>query len=97
MLDVSISEWYPKVSKIVGLTNYTFESQNPGPLGTMFQNGLDCHSGYIVFRYIVQDLDSQASKIYQDSGFNLLNGSLMKAHTAEVLRQVNGPWVVKDG
>ena len=41
MLDESVSGWQPKTSKLGGLPNYTFESRNPVPLGTMFINGVE--------------------------------------------------------
>ena len=95
MLDESMSGWRPKTSKLGGLPNYTFEPRKPVPLGTMFRNGVECRSGCIVFQDIVQNPEHQHTKKYQDEPSSLPDGSTIKAHTAEVLRQVEGANVAK--
>ena len=100
MLDESMSGWRPKTSRLGGLPNITFEPRKPIPIGTMFKNGVECISGMIVFQDIVQAPDVQAKKKFFDDETHLPGGrnpTKIGAHTAEVLRQVEGANVARGG
>ena len=97
MLDESMSGWRPKTSKLGGLPNYTFEPRKPIPLGTMFKNGVECITGVLVFQDIVQMKEQQVRKPYFDMDTHLPDQSKIGAHTAEVLRQVEGAQLVNGG
>jgi hypothetical protein len=68
----------------------------------MFQNGVECVSGILVVQDVVQNPEQQALKSYYATQSTLPDGSDITAHTAEVLRIVEGAsipksdWVVGD-
>jgi hypothetical protein len=98
MLDESMSGWRPKTSKLGGLPNYTFEPRKPIPLGTMFRNGVECISGILVFQDVVMNPDMQNRKDYHGLPSSLPGGKTeISAHTAEVLRQVEGSGIEPGG
>jgi hypothetical protein len=97
MLDESMSGWRPKTSRLGGLPNYTFEPRKPILLGTMLRNGVECTSGVLVFQDIVQPPEVQARKAYQGVVSSLPNQPDIVAHTAEVLRQVEGAGLEEGG
>lgn len=97
MLDESMSGWRPKTSKLGGLPNYTFESRKPIDLGTMFKNGAEGLTGMYVFQDVVQMVEQQQRKEFFNADTHLPDNSKITAHTAEVLRQVQGANVVEGG
>jgi hypothetical protein len=97
LLDESMSGWRPKTSKLGGLPNYTFEPRKPIPLGTMFRNGVECITGILAFQDPVQLPEQQAKKKYNAEPSSLPDGTRIGAHTAEVLRQVEGAGVPTGG
>ena len=97
MVDESMSGWRPKTSKLGGLPNYTFEPRKPVPLGTMFRNGVECVSGILVFQDIVQNPEAQSAKDYFGEESALPDKSDITAHTAEVLRLVEGAKITAGG
>jgi hypothetical protein len=97
LLDESMSGWRPKTSKLGGLPNYTFEPRKPIPLGTMFRNGAECITGILAFQDPVQLPEQQAKKKFHGEPLSLPDGSKIGAHTAEVLRQVEGAGVQRGG
>jgi hypothetical protein len=90
MLDESMSGWRPKTSKLGGLPKYTYEPRKPVPLGTMFCNGVECISGILVFQDVVQNPELQSRKDFHGQKLSLPGQLPITAHTAEVLRQVDG-------
>lgn len=90
MLDESMSGWKPHTSKLGGLPNYTFEPRKPVDLGTMLKNGIECISGILVFQDVVQQPEHQQQKKFQGEQSHLPDRAPIQAHTAEVLRQVEG-------
>jgi len=97
MVDESMSGWRPKTTKLGGLPNYTFEPRKPVPLGTMFRNGVECLSGILVVQDVVQNPEKQALKSYFGEPSSLPDQSDITAHTAEVLRLVEGAKIPKGG
>ena len=97
MLDEAMAGWRPKTSKLGGLPNYTFEPRKPVPLGTMFRNGVECISGALMFQDVVQNPEMQAIKKFQDEPSSLPGNKPITAHTAEVLRQVEGAGIPTGG
>jgi hypothetical protein len=97
MLDESMSGWRPKTSKLGGLPNYTYEPRKPVPLGTMFRNGVECISGILVYQDVVQNPEQQSRKAYHGEKSSLPGSPVITAHTAEVLRQVDGAQVPEGG
>jgi hypothetical protein len=97
MVDESMSGWRPKTTKLGGLLNYTFESRKPVSLGTMFCNGVQCASGILVVQDVVQNPEKQALKPYYGEHSSLPDQSEITAHTAEVLRLVEGAKIPKQG
>ena len=97
ILDESMSGWRPKTSKLGGLPNYTYEPRKPVPLGTMFRNDAECMSGILVFQDVVQLSEVQSRNFFKNKKSHLPNGAFVPAHTAEVLRQVEGAGVSKGG
>ena len=97
MLDESMSGWRPKTSKTGGLPKISFEPRKPVPLGTMFRNGVECISGIIVNQDISAGPEAQSYKYYSDLKSCLPGNPQVKAHTAEVLRQVKGAGIQKGG
>jgi hypothetical protein len=98
MLDESMSGWRPKTTKLGGLPNITFEPRKPVPLGTQLKNGVECLSGVLAFQDVVQAPEVQKQKgfFYNDietlrpERSSLPTSPEIQAHTAEVLRQVEG-------
>jgi hypothetical protein len=97
LVDESMSGRRPKTTKLRGLPNYTFEPQKPIPLGTMFQNGVECVSGILVVQDVVQNPEKQALKAYFGEKSALPDESEITAHTAEVLHFVEGASIPKGG
>jgi hypothetical protein len=97
LVDESMSGWRPKTSKLGGLPNYTFEPRKPIPLGTMFRNGVECVSGILVVQDVVQNPEKQTLKAYYGEVSTLPDGSEIGAHTAEVLRLVEGAQIPEGG
>jgi hypothetical protein len=97
LVDESMSGWHPKTTKLGGLPNYKFEPHKHIPLGTMFQNGVECVSGILVAQDVVQNPEKQASKAYFGEKSGLPDGSEITAHTAEVLHLVEGDNIHKGG
>lgn len=63
----------------------------------MFQNGVECVSGILVVQNVVQNLETQAFKAYFGEKSSFPDGSDIAAHTAEVLRLVEGANIPKGG
>ena len=63
----------------------------------MFRNGAECMSGIIVFQDVVQLSEVQSRKKIFNERSSLPNGVFVPAHTAEVLRQVEGAGIPKGG
>jgi hypothetical protein len=97
LVDESMSGWRPKTTKLGGLPNYTYEPRKPVPLGTMFRNGVECVSGMLVIQDVVQNPEQQALKPYFGTMSTLPDGSDITAHTAEVLRLVEGANIPPSG
>jgi len=97
LVDESMSGWRPKTTKLGGLPNYTFEPRKPVPLGTMFRNGVECISGILVVQDVVQNPEMQSLKDYFGDTSTLPDNSEITAHTAEVLRLVDGAKIPKGG
>jgi hypothetical protein len=105
MLDESMSGWRPKTTKLGGLPNITFEPRKPVPLGTQLKNGVECLSGVMAFQDVVQAPEKQKKKGFFYSDFETLTPQKsclptypeIQAHTAEVLRQVDGAEVEAGG
>jgi hypothetical protein len=97
LVDESMSRWHPKTTKLGGLPNYTYEPRKPVPLGTMFWNGVECISGILVVQDVVQNPEMQALKDYFGDTSTLPDNSEITAHTAEVLRLVDGAKIPKRG
>ena len=97
MMDESMSGWRPKTTKFGGLPNYTYEPRKPTPLGTMFRNSVECISGCLVFQDVVAAAEVQRRKKFHGEESYLPNREPVGAHTAEVLRQVEGAGVEKGG
>jgi len=84
-------------TKLGGLPNYTFEPRKPIPLGTMFRNGVECVSGILAVQDIVQNPEQQSKKRYFVQLSSMPNASDISAHTAKVLRLVEGANIHKQG
>jgi hypothetical protein len=105
ILDESMSGWRPKTSAYGGLPNITFEPRKPVNLGTQLKNGVECLSGIFAFQDVVMAPEVQRrKKFYYSDVDNLIMESTslpkspdMQAHTAEVLRQVEGAGVKEGG
>jgi hypothetical protein len=97
MLDESMYGWRPKASKLGGLPNYTYEPRKPVPLGTMFRNGVECIYGILVFQDVVQNPELQSQKDFHGEKLSLPGQPPITAHTAEVLRQVDGADIPEGG
>jgi hypothetical protein len=67
------------------------------PLGTMFRNGVECLTGCLVFQDVVQMPEKQSLKSFFGDESHMPNKTPIPAHTAEVLRQVEGADVVEGG
>lgn len=96
-MDASISGWHLKTAKLGGLPSYMFEPWKPIPLGTMFQNGLECVSGILAVQDVVHSPEKQALKSYFGEISSLPDGPEITAHTAEALHLVEGAAIQKDG
>jgi hypothetical protein len=85
--------------------NITFEPRKPVNLGSQLKNGAECLTGIFAFQDIVQAPEIQKRKKYYYSNEDtqcvelteLPNSPMMQAHTAEVLRQVEGAGVKAGG
>jgi hypothetical protein len=97
LVDESMSGWRPKTTKLGGLPNYTFEPRKPVPLGTMFRNGVECVSGILVVQDVVQNPEQQSLKPFYATQSSMPDRSDIMAHTAEVLRLVEGAKIPKNG
>lgn len=97
LLDESMSGWRPKTTRTGGLPNVTFEPRKPVPLGTMLKNGVECLTGCLVYQDVVQLKEQQQRKDFFNADSHLPDDSKISAHTAEVLRQVEGANVVPGG
>ena len=97
LIDESMSGWRPKTKKLGGLPNYTFEPRKPVPLGTMFRIGVECITGLLVVQDVVQNSEQQSRKDYSFVRSNLPDKSPILAHTAEVLRLVEGADIPQGG
>jgi hypothetical protein len=63
----------------------------------MFKNGIECITGIFAFQDPVQLPEQQAKKKYNGELSSLPDGTKVGAHTAEVLRQVEGAGVQRGG
>jgi len=98
MLDESMSAWKPKTSKTGGLPNLTNEPRKPVDLGSQLRNAVECFTGVLAYQDIVMGPEKQRRKKYYYSDVeamlreptSLPKKEEMSAHTAEVLRQVEG-------
>jgi hypothetical protein len=97
MLDELMSGWRPKTSKLGGLANYTYEPRKPVPLGTMFCNEVECISGILVFQDVVQNPELQSRKDFHGEQLSLPGNLPITAHTAKVLRRVDGAEIKEVG
>jgi hypothetical protein len=94
ILDDSMSGWHPKTTMTGGLPKLTWEPIKPVPLGIMFRNGVEASTGILVYQSVVQHAEVMNQLVYYAERSSLLNGVEIGAHTAEVLRQVEGAYVV---
>ena len=98
MLDESMSAWKPKTSKTGGLPNLTNEPRKPVDLGSQLRNAVECFTGVLAYQDVVMGPEKQRKKKYYYSDVeamlrettSLPKKEEMSAHTAEVLRQVEG-------
>jgi hypothetical protein len=97
ILDESMSGWQPKTTITGGLPKLTWEPRNPVPLGTMFRNGVEASTGILVYQSVVQDAEVMKQLEFYGEQSSLPNGADILAHTAEVLRQVEGAADVVSG
>jgi hypothetical protein len=97
MLDESMTGWRPNTSKLGGLPNHTCKPRKPVPLRTMFRNGVECISGMLACQDVVQNPEQQGGKAFHGETSSLPGSPLITAHTAEVLRQVDGAKVPEGG
>jgi hypothetical protein len=92
-----MSGWHPKTSKLGGLPNYTYKPRKPIPLGTIFQNGVECISGLLVFQDIVQNHEMQSCKSYFNKDSSLPGNPPITTHATKVLHQVEGVQIAEGG
>ena len=105
MMDESMSAWKPKTSKLGGLPNIVFEPRKPVDLGAQFRNSVECLTGVLIYQEPVMGPERQRMKDFfysHPESMTVNKTSLpreepMSAHTAEVLRQVNGAKVKEGG
>jgi hypothetical protein len=97
ILDASMSGWRPKTTMTGGLPKLTWEPRKPVPLGTIFRNGVEASTGILVYQSVVQQTEVMNQLLYYAERSSLPNGVEIGAHTAEVLRQVEGADVVDGG
>jgi len=105
MLDESMSAWKPKTSKTGGLPNLTNEPRKPVDLGSQLRNGVECFTGVLAYQDVVMGPEKQRKKKYYYSDVesmlrettSLPKKEEMSAHTAEVLRQVEGSNLPRGG
>ena len=63
----------------------------------MFRNCDKCHSGCIVYQDVMQSPEIENQKKFHDETSFMPDRSPITVHTAEVLKQVEGAHVIKDG
>ena len=106
MMDESMSPWKPKTSNLGGLPNIVNEPRKPVDLGVQFRNSVECLSGILVYQEATMGPEQQQLKDYYFSHAESLminkktslpRNENMSAHTAEVLRQVDGAQLSVDG
>ena len=81
-------EWCPKISKIGGIPNISYEPCKSVPLGTMLKNGDECIRAVVAFQDIVQGHEKQQEKCYSGEQIFFSSENIIPSHKYEVL-----PWV----
>lgn len=71
MLDEAMSGWRPKNSKRGGLPNITYEPRKPVPLGTMYRNSAECHTGIFIYIDPVMGSERQGRKQFAKTASHL--------------------------
>jgi hypothetical protein len=97
ILNESMSGWRPKTMMTGWLPKLTWEPRNPVPLDTMFLNGVEAITGILVYQLVVQHTEVIKQLEFYGERSSLPNEAEMLAHTAEVLRQVEGADVASGG
>jgi hypothetical protein len=97
ILDEGMYGWRPKTTMTCGLPKLTWEPRKPVPLSTLFGNGVEASTGILVYQSVVQHAEVMKQVLYYAERSSLSNGVKIGAHTAEVLRQVEGVDVVGGG
>ena len=96
MLDKSMSGYYPKISKLGGLPNYTHKTRKQVALGKMLKNSECWSAGMIVYNDVAQNPEQQSRKKHSKDKNSLPDESNILVRTAEVLRQVEGTELEKN-
>jgi hypothetical protein len=97
ILDESMYGWCPKTTMTGGLPKLTWETRKPVSLGTMFRNGVEASTDILVYQSVVNHDEVMKQILYYAERSSFPNGVEIGAHTAEVLRQVEGADVVDSG
>jgi hypothetical protein len=97
LLDETMAMWVPTTTKTGGLPKLTYERRRPVPLGAMFHNFDKVTTVISVYQSVVQHAKVTKGLEYFGDRANLPNNESVVAHTAEVLRQVEGVKVVEGG
>ena len=106
VIDETFVAWVPKMSKLGGLPNYSFEPRKPKGLGTMLRDAALAVVGTMMYTDPVMSPSVQDKKMFGDrpsqSPDAIATSTTHAPHTAEVLRQAYysnlkpGSWIVGD-